>query len=30
MEDYAQRKNMPLPTIERWLASILGYDDRAA
>jgi 5-methyltetrahydrofolate--homocysteine methyltransferase len=30
IEDYAQRKGMPVDKAERWLASILGYDDRAA
>jgi len=30
VEDYAKRKGMPLQKVERWLASILGYDDRAA
>jgi len=30
VEDYAARKGMPLQQVERWLASILGYDDRAA
>jgi len=30
VEDYARRKDMPLATVERWLASILAYDDRAA
>ena len=30
VEDYARRKHMPLATVERWLASILAYDDRAA
>jgi 5-methyltetrahydrofolate--homocysteine methyltransferase len=30
IEDYAARKGMPVATAERWLASILGYDDRAA
>ncbi len=24
-EDYAQRKGLPVETIERWLGSILGY-----
>jgi 5-methyltetrahydrofolate--homocysteine methyltransferase len=24
--DYARRKDMPLPEIERWLAPVLGYD----
>ena len=26
VEDYAQRKQMPLAEIERWLAPNLGYD----
>jgi 5-methyltetrahydrofolate--homocysteine methyltransferase len=30
IEDYAKRKGMPLQKVERWLASILAYDDRAA
>jgi len=30
IEDYAARKGMPVTTVERWLASILGYSDRAA
>ncbi len=30
VEDYAQRKGVATSTAERWLASILGYDDRAA
>jgi len=30
IEDYAQRKGMPVAKVERWLASILGYDDQAA
>jgi 5-methyltetrahydrofolate--homocysteine methyltransferase len=25
-EDYAQRKGLPLATVERWLASNLAYD----
>jgi 5-methyltetrahydrofolate--homocysteine methyltransferase len=25
VEDYANRKNMPLEKTERWLGSILGY-----
>jgi len=29
-EDYARRKGLSLVQAERWLASILGYDDRAA
>ena len=29
-EDYAQRKDSSLATVERWLASNLGYDDAAA
>jgi 5-methyltetrahydrofolate--homocysteine methyltransferase len=29
-EDYAQRKGDSLATVERWLASNLGYDDAAA
>ncbi|MEE4184764.1 MAG: methionine synthase [Gammaproteobacteria bacterium] len=28
--DYAARKGMSVPTVERWLAPILGYDPRAA
>jgi 5-methyltetrahydrofolate--homocysteine methyltransferase len=30
IEDYAARKSESTTVIERWLASILGYDDRAA
>jgi 5-methyltetrahydrofolate--homocysteine methyltransferase len=30
IEDYAGRKGVPVAKAERWLASILGYDDRAA
>ena len=30
VEDFAQRKGLPVSTIERWLASVLAYDDRAA
>ncbi len=30
IEDYARRKGEPVATAERWLASILGYDQRAA
>ena len=30
VEDYARRKAMPLGTVERWLASSLGYEDEAA
>jgi 5-methyltetrahydrofolate--homocysteine methyltransferase len=30
IEDYAGRKNLPVTTVERWLASILAYDGRAA
>jgi 5-methyltetrahydrofolate--homocysteine methyltransferase len=26
IEDYAQRKEMPLPEMERWLAPNLAYD----
>jgi 5-methyltetrahydrofolate--homocysteine methyltransferase len=26
VEDYARRKGMPLPEVERWLAPALGYD----
>lgn len=26
VEDFARRKGMPLPEVERWLAPILGYD----
>jgi 5-methyltetrahydrofolate--homocysteine methyltransferase len=29
VEDYARRKGMDLPTMERWLAPILNYDPRA-
>ena len=25
VEDYARRKGMPLPEVERWLAPILNY-----
>jgi 5-methyltetrahydrofolate--homocysteine methyltransferase len=30
IEDYAARKGMPVQRVERWLASVLGYDERAA
>lgn len=30
VEDYARRKSMRVEQVERWLASILAYDDRAA
>ncbi|HHQ14886.1 MAG TPA: methionine synthase, partial [Chromatiales bacterium] len=30
VEDYARRKGMAVPTIERWLAANLGYDADAA
>ncbi len=30
VEDYARRKAMPLPAVERWLAPNLGYDPSAA
>jgi 5-methyltetrahydrofolate--homocysteine methyltransferase len=30
IENYAGRKGMSVATAERWLASILAYDDRAA
>ena len=30
VEDYARRKGVPVQTVERWLASVLGYEDRAA
>ena len=30
IEDYATRKGMSVEKVERWLASILGYSDRAA
>jgi 5-methyltetrahydrofolate--homocysteine methyltransferase len=30
VEDYAARKGLPVQQVERWLASILGYEDRAA
>ena len=30
IEDYAARKGMNVQVVERWLASILAYDDRAA
>ena len=30
IEDYAARKGMSVEKVERWLASILGYSDRAA
>jgi 5-methyltetrahydrofolate--homocysteine methyltransferase len=30
IEDYAARKGMPVETVERWLASVLGYSERAA
>jgi 5-methyltetrahydrofolate--homocysteine methyltransferase len=30
VEDYAARKGLSVSVTERWLASILGYDDRAA
>ncbi len=29
-EDYARRKGVSLATVERWLASNLGYDAEAA
>jgi 5-methyltetrahydrofolate--homocysteine methyltransferase len=29
-EDIARRKGVPLASIERWLASVLGYEDEAA
>jgi 5-methyltetrahydrofolate--homocysteine methyltransferase len=29
VSDYAERKGITLEKAERWLASILGYDDRA-
>ncbi|MDP6435620.1 MAG: methionine synthase [Gammaproteobacteria bacterium] len=28
--DYAERKKLPVSTVERWLAPILSYDERAA
>jgi 5-methyltetrahydrofolate--homocysteine methyltransferase len=30
IEDYAARKGMAVQKVERWLASVLGYDERAA
>ena len=30
VEDYARRKGVSVQTVERWLASVLGYEDRAA
>jgi 5-methyltetrahydrofolate--homocysteine methyltransferase len=27
VEDYAERKSMPLPEVERWLRPILGYEE---
>ncbi len=30
IEDYAVRKGMSIAVVERWLASILAYDDKAA
>ncbi len=30
VEDYARRKGISLATVERWLASNLGYDAEAA
>ncbi|GMW07848.1 MAG: 5-methyltetrahydrofolate--homocysteine methyltransferase MetH [Nevskiales bacterium] len=30
VEDYARRKGMAVPTMERWLAAALGYDAAAA
>ena len=29
VEDYAARKGMPLPEVERWLSPNLGYDPDA-
>jgi 5-methyltetrahydrofolate--homocysteine methyltransferase len=26
IEDYSNRKKMPVPTVEKWLSSILNYD----
>ena len=28
--DYARRKDMDVPDIERWLAPVLGYDPQPA
>jgi 5-methyltetrahydrofolate--homocysteine methyltransferase len=30
VEDYARRKGVSVATVERWLASALGYDAEAA
>jgi 5-methyltetrahydrofolate--homocysteine methyltransferase len=30
VEDLARRKGVPVATVERWLASSLGYEDEAA
>ena len=30
VEDYARRKGLPVPAVERWLAAALGYDAEAA
>jgi 5-methyltetrahydrofolate--homocysteine methyltransferase len=30
IEDYAQRKDMPVEAVERWLAPVLGYDPAEA
>jgi 5-methyltetrahydrofolate--homocysteine methyltransferase len=30
VQDYARRKRMPVPELERWLAPVLGYDPDAA
>jgi 5-methyltetrahydrofolate--homocysteine methyltransferase len=27
VEDYAKRKDMPLPEVTRWLRPILGYEE---
>jgi 5-methyltetrahydrofolate--homocysteine methyltransferase len=30
VEDYARRKNLPVPVVERWLAPNLGYEPERA
>ena len=29
VEDYASRKKMSVSEVERWLATVLGYDSRS-